>query len=143
MMVSKSTSELMDELMKSNNLELYLKENSQYLVRDEISVYLSNILENKGLVKSAVIKKTELSEVTGYQILAGTRKPSRDSLICICVAMELGLEEIQSLLKAGGFAALYPKNERDAIIISGICGSMSVAGINELLFDNNESTLNK
>lgn len=142
-METKSTDELMNELIKTNNISEYLKANSKHMIVEELSVYLLNILENKGLVKSAVIKKTEISEVMGYQILSGVRKPSRDSLICICRAMELNIEETQEILKIGGFAALYPKFKREAIIISGIGANLSVAKINENLYDNNETTLNQ
>ena len=60
-MTVKTTAELMNELMKANNIGDYLKENSRYMVSGELPAYLSNILEKKGLVKSSVIKKTELS----------------------------------------------------------------------------------
>lgn len=139
----KSTKELMDELMKSHNISDYLKTNSEHMISDELPTYLSNILEKKGLVKSAVIKKSELSEVMGYQIFSGIRNPSRDSLICICVAMALDLDETQEILKIAGFASLYSKNKRDCIIINGIVNQKSVAQINESLYDNTENTLNK
>ena len=142
-MTAKTTAELMNELMKANNIGDYLKENSRYMVSGELPAYLSNILEKKGLVKSAVIKKTELSEITGYQIFSGVRNPSRESLICICRAMELDVDETQYLLRIGGFAELYPKNRRDAIIINGISTNLPVAKINENLYDNGEDTLNK
>lgn len=132
----------MDELLKANNIGDYLKENSRYMVSDELSTYLNNIMAKKGLVKTDVIKKTEFSEVMGYQIFAGTRQPSRDSLICICVAMEMDLEETQTILKIAGFAALYPKTKRDSIIILGLNENKTVPEINETLYDNGEKTLN-
>ena len=140
-MIKKPTDELMDELLKANSISEYLKENSQYMVSDELATYLNNIMAKKGLVKSDVIKKTEFSEVMGYQIFAGTRQPSRDSLICICVAMNMSLEETQTLLKISGFAALYPKSKRDSIIIKGISENKTVAKINEELYNCEEKTL--
>lgn len=140
-MIKKSTDELMNELLKANNIGEYLKENSQYMVSDELSTYLNNIIAKKGLVKSELIKKTEFSEVMGYQILSGTRLPSRDSLICICVAMDMTLDETQAILKIAGFAALYPKAKRDSIIIKGISEKKTVAQINEELYNCEEKTL--
>ena len=119
-MLKKPTDDLMNELLKANNIKEYLK----------------------GLVKSEVIKKTEFSEVMGYQILSGTRRPSRDSLICICNAMELSLDETQSLLKIAGFSALYPKIKRDSIIILGFNEGKPVNKINEALYESGEKTLN-
>ncbi|MBR6941147.1 MAG: XRE family transcriptional regulator [Clostridia bacterium] len=140
-MLTKSTDELMNELLKANNIGEYLKENSQYMVSDELSTYLNNIIAKKGLVKSEVIKKTEFSEVMGYQIFSGTRLPSRDSLICICVAMDMTLDETQAILKIAGFAALYPKAKRDSIVIKGISDKKTVARINEELYTCEEKTL--
>ena len=140
-MIKKSTDELMNELLKANNIGEYLKENSQYMVSDELSTYLNNIIAKKGLVKSELIKKTEFSEVMGYQILSGTRLPSRDSLICICVAMDMTLDETQAILKIAGFAVLYPKAKRDSIIIKGVSEKKTVAQINEELYNCEEKTL--
>ena len=140
-MLTKSTDELMNELLKANNIGEYLKENSQYMVSDELSTYLNNIIAKKGLVKSEVIKKTEFSEVMGYQIFSGTRLPSRDSLICICVAMDMTIDETQAILKIAGFAALYPKAKRDSIIIKGVSEKKTVAQINEELYNCEEKTL--
>ena len=141
-MKKKDTNELMDELIQSDNTDEYCSKNAQFMVNDKISIYLNNILENKGLVKSKIIKKTELSEVQCYQIFDGRRKPSRDSLLSICIAMDLSLDETQQILKAGGFAPLYPKNKRDVIIIKGIQNNLSVAQINEHLYDLDLPTIN-
>ena len=141
-MKKKDTNELMNELIKSDNTDEYCSKNAQFMVNDKISIYLNNILENKRLVKSKIIKKTELSEVQCYQIFDGRRKPSRDSLLSICIAMELSLDETQQMLKTGGFAPLYPKNQRDVIIIKGIQNNLSVAQINERLYDMDLPTIN-
>ena len=79
----------------------------------------------------------------GYQIFSGVRNPSRDSLISICIAMELSINETQEILKVASFAELYPKSKRDSIIINGISNQKSVAQINEILYDNREATLNQ
>lgn len=141
-MKKKDTNELMNELIQSDNTYEYCSKNAQFMVNDKISIYLNNILENKRLVKSKIIKKTELSEVQCYQIFDGRRKPSRDSLLSICIAMELSLDETQQMLKTGGFAPLYPKNKRDVIIIKGIQNNLSVAQINERLYDMDLPTIN-
>ena len=139
----KNTDQLMDELMKAHNISNYLKENRVYMISDELPTYLTNILKKKRLVKSVVIKNSELSEVMGYQIFSGTRKPSRDSLLSICIAMGLDVEETQEILKIAQFASLYPKAKRDCIIINGIVTNKSVSQINETLYELNENTINQ
>ena len=142
-MKTKSTGELLDSLMKSDDIDAYLEGNRADFTNRTLSALLTTILENKGLVKSDVIHKTEMSEVMGYQIFSGVRKPSRDSLISICIAMQLELSEVQDLLKYAGFGLLYPRNVRDSVLIHGICKKLTVPQINELLFDRNEKTLNQ
>ena len=44
----KDTNQLMNELIKAHSLGDYLKENSAYMISDELPVYLTNILKKKG-----------------------------------------------------------------------------------------------
>ena len=140
-LLKKPTDELMNEINQSNNIDKYLKDNSEYMLDRGLSDILESIIDKKGLKKSLVIKKAEISEVYGYQIFSGVKKPLRDKLLSICIAMELTLEETQDVLKHGSFALLYPKNKRDSIIIYGINNNLSVCEINNLLYDKNEDTL--
>lgn len=140
-LLKKPTDELMSEINQSNNIDKYLKDNSDYMVDCGLSDILESIIDKKGLKKSLVIKKAEISEVYGYQIFSGVKKPLRDKLLSICIAMELNLDETQEVLKYGSFALLYPKNKRDSIIIYGINNKLSVCEINNLLYDKNEDTL--
>ena len=67
--------------------------------------------------------------------------PSRDRTICLCFGLSATLEETQELLKRNGFAQLYVRNRRDAIIIYGLSHSMELAEINDRLFAEEEATL--
>lgn len=140
-MIKKPTDEMMDKLLKSNNIEEYIKENEEYFVDLTISQFLSEYIKAKKLKKSAVIKDAEISEIFGFQVLSGTRNPSRNTLISLCIAMKMTVEEVQTSLKIAEFAPLYPKNKRDSIIILGIANSKSVCEINNALYDNGEETL--
>lgn len=138
-LIKKPTNDLMNELGKSNNIDSYLNENKDYLIDKSISQILTDVLKEKNLKKFDVIQKSEISEVYGYQLFSGTKtNPSRDKILCICIAMELSIEEIQNLLKLTGFAPLYPKSKRDSIIIFGINSSLSVCEINNSLYEQGE-----
>ena len=76
------------------------------MIDSALSNYLNQLLEEKSLKKSTVIKNSELNEIYGYQIFSGKRIPSRDKLISISFGLELSLEETQTLLKYAGFAPL-------------------------------------
>lgn len=138
-MIKKPTNDLMNELGNSKSIKSYLNENKDYLIDKNIAQILTDVLDQMNLKKSDVIQKAEISEVYGYQLFSGVKtNPSRDKILCICIAMGLTLEEIQNLLKLTGFAPLYPKSKRDSIIIFGINSSMSVFEINNSLYDQNE-----
>lgn len=140
-MIKKPTDEMMDKLLKSNNIEEYIKENEEFFVDLTISQFLSQYIKAKKLTKSHVIKDAEISEIFGFQVLSGTRNPSRNTLLSLCIAMKMTLDEVQTTLKIAEFAPLYPKNKRDSIIILGIANGNGVCEINNELYDNNEETL--
>lgn len=140
-MIKKPTNELMDALNHSSSIEEYINNEQDYMIDSTISDYLNQLLNEKSLKKSAVIKNSELNEIYGYQIFSGKRIPSRDRLISIAFGMELSLDEAQALLKYAGFAPLYPKQKRDSLLIWGISHQFSIYQINDLLYTENENTL--
>ena len=140
-MTNKSTDEMLGEILATKNIDKYVSDNKENYVDTTVSKALEDILNEKKLVKSEVIKKAEMSEIYGYQIFSGTRNPSRDKLISIAIGMSLTLDETQTLLKKCSFAPLYAKSKRDSIIIFGISNNHSILQINETLFDAEEQTL--
>lgn len=140
-MKPKNTNELLNILKQSNSPKDYIINNSDSLINDSLSTYLATLLSQKGLTKSQVIKAAELNDIYCYQIFSGKRFPSRDTLISICIGMQLNEDEAQQLLKYAGFAPLYAKNIRDSIILFGIINKCSIYEINDSLYSNNERTL--
>ncbi|MCF0230803.1 MAG: helix-turn-helix transcriptional regulator [Enterococcus sp.] len=114
-MIRRLTEELLNELINSAQLDKYLKQS--HFDSLDLCQYLNELLEEKGLKRSEVVKKAGLNEVFGYQIFKGSRGASRDTLLRLAFAMKLNLKETNRLLQAGGLNYLYPKNRRDAIII--------------------------
>lgn len=141
-MEKKSTDELLKQLNSCNNINDYFKENSEQLIQTNIADYLYDVFKEKCLVKSQVFRKAEVDEIFGYQIFSGRKNPSRNTLIAICIGARFTLNEIQAALKIAGFATLYAKNKRDSLIIYGITHAKSVLEINEMLWGENEKTLN-
>ena len=139
--LNKTTGALMDALSKADDIKQFCDNNSDTFISVTVAEALNNLTDEKGLSKALVIKRSELNQIYGYQLFSGSRKPSRNSLLCLCVGLALTLEETQRLLKTAGIAPLYPKNKRDSIIIYGVSNSMSVPEINESLYSLGELTL--
>ena len=140
-MIKMPTDEMMEKLLKANNIEDYIKENREAFIDLTISQFLSEYIKVNKLTKSHIIKNAEISEIFGFQVLSGTRNPSRNTLLSLCIAMGMTVEEVQTALKIAKFAPLYPKHKRDSIIILGIAKHKGVCEINNDLYDNNEETL--
>ena len=139
--LQKDTSKIIDELKLCDDFNTFYSENKNYMVSESLSQMLNDLLKEKCLKKSDVIKKAELSEVYSYQIFSGIRVPERKKLLCLAIGMELNLDEVQMLLKCAGYSPLYVKIPFDSIIIYGVCKNYSVIEINELLFEYNLETL--
>lgn len=82
-----------------------------------------------------------MSEVYLHQVLSGRRNPSRDRLLCLCLVLGTELEETQTLLQSAGYARLYPKVRRDAVIIHALIHRTDLNEVNDKLFAENEKTL--
>ena len=137
----KDTAKIVEELQLNDNFRTFYDENKDYLITQSLGELLTQYLAQQGLSKPAVVKHSDLSEVYVYQIFSGIRKPERKKLLCLAIAMELNLEQVQTLLKCSGYAPLYVKRPFDSIVMYGICNKHPVAQINELLFEYNLETL--
>lgn len=139
--MQKDTSEIVKELGLCPDFQTFYKENKDYMVSGNLSALLSQLLDAKGLKKSQVIKRAELSEVYGYQIFSGVRVPERKKLLCLAISMGLNIEETQHLLKCAGYPQLYVKLPFDSVVLYGLCKGLSVVQINELLYEYELETL--
>jgi len=137
----KSTDELNKELVAAPDLNRFLSKNKENFENLEFSQVLTDMFQRSGMSKAVLAKSAGISEVYLYQLFSGARTPSRDRVLCLCIAMKSPLEETQDLLKSNSFAPLYAKNRRDAIIMYGMAHRMSLEEINDKLFAENEATL--
>ena len=106
------TEELLDELLSTSSLDAYLEEHEPRALT--LSEYLQQLLDEKGLERSRVVRMANLNDTFGYQIFQGTRHPSRDKVLQIAFAMALTLRETNRALTAAGVSELYCKDRRAA-----------------------------
>lgn len=139
--MTKNTAKIVEELALCDDFKTFYDENRDYMVTATLVEMLRDLQEQKGLRKSDIIRRSELSEVYAYQIFSGIRHPERKKLLCLAVAMALNLEETQTLLKCAGYSPLYVKLPFDSVVIYGLCKQLSVIEINEMLFKNDLETL--
>ena len=78
----KDTSKIIEELNLCDDFKSFYNENKDYMLSSTLSELLNELLKEKGLKKSKVIKDSELSEIYAYQIFSGVRVPERNKLLC-------------------------------------------------------------
>ncbi|MBN2883315.1 MAG: helix-turn-helix transcriptional regulator [Clostridia bacterium] len=133
---SKKTHQIETELKDSKDLQKFLDENNDEIKDIDFKWYLNKLIFDKNSSAAKIIKKTNIDKSYFYQFLNGRRKPGRDKLILISIALCLNLEETQKLLKIGMEGALYAKNKRDVIIQYCIINKYSVDDTQGYLDDN-------
>ena len=137
----KKTEDIRKELAAAPNLAEYLSENQEYFSSESVPELLEGLYRETKLSKAEVARRSGMSSVYLHQLFAGKRNPSRDRLICLSVGMGACLDDVQRLLKRCGYAELYARDKRDAIIIYGITHEQDLHEINDALFDENMDTL--
>lgn len=140
-MQAKSTSELERELTGCANLRGYLKRNESALYTPDLSELLHLELEKSGLTRAELLRRSNLNPIYGYQILSGKRRPSRDTLLCLCFGLGLCADETQNLLLHAGYAQLYVRDPRDSILFYALDSGMSLLACNQQLDVHGEASL--
>ena len=135
--MKRSTQELIELMKKSKNYNDYLAENREDLLGSYMKIdrALNSLLADKGMKKSDVIARSGVEVHYAYQIFSGTKVPTRDKVIMLCIGFSLTVEETQELLRVTGYPQLYSKNERDNAILFGIMKKLSIIDMNDLLYD--------
>lgn len=137
MEVKKTTTQLWDILNQSSDIDEYMDENKDEMIDLKLSAYLNELLEENGLSKAEVFKKSNIQQSYGYHLFAGTKtNPSRNHLLQLSFGMGLDLIHTQRLLRIAGLSELYPRSKRDGIIIFCINNSYTLEECFEMLEKN-------
>lgn len=139
--MKKNTDNLSQDLMSTPDLDQFLAQHDETFQNCSVAEYIDALFQVKSVTKSNLAKRSAMSEVYLHQVFSGRRNPSRNRLLCLCFGLSASLEETQTLLKQCGYAQLYPKNRRDAIIIYGILHNEDLFDINDKLYTENEESL--
>ena len=133
--------EILSKINDKNEMEKYW-ENPK--ITDSFSSfvpYYRSLLTAKLLTDTDIINKSGIEKSYYYQLMKESRKPSRDKVLCLCIAAGLNMRETTRALELNGSATLYPKNKRDIIITVGINQKAALVDINLLLDKYNEEPL--
>ena len=140
-MIDKDTSQLENDLAAAESFEEFFADNEEFFQKFTLAQYLEILLQEKNLTKSEVAKKSLLNQVYVYHIFAGRKKPARQKILSVAVAMNCTVKETQRLLYFAGVEKLYVKNSWDSIILFALKNNFDVERTNNLLNKFSESPL--
>lgn len=95
--------------------------------------YLHQLMEEKGIQKADIIRKSMLSRTYAYQILQGTKQAGRDKVLQLSLALSCTIEETNRLLTLAAHQRLYARNQRDAVLIFCIKNQMNIEDVESYL----------
>lgn len=134
------TDKLLEQIKNSRDIDAVLEQNSSDFINPDYAELLNNLLAQKNVSKSDVIKRANLPRTYAYGFFSGEKKPNRNNILQLCFGFELTFDETQSFLKASGFSPLYARNQRDSVIIYALENKMNIIDTNVLL-DNHAMAL--
>lgn len=109
------TEDLLARLLASETPEAYLAQGET--IDRELSDYLNELLQARGLKRAAVARRARLNAQFVYDIFKGKCRPRRNNAIMLAFGLGCTLRETQRLLRLADVGELWPKVRRDAIII--------------------------
>jgi transcriptional regulator with XRE-family HTH domain len=118
-----STAKMASELNSDEDIDIrqWLDNHKGDMIDETLKEHLNELLFQKGISVSDVVKCSGLDKSYVFQIFNGIKKnPSRDKLIAIAFGLHLSIDETQKTLKIAGYKELYPKQKRDVVIFLSI-----------------------
>lgn len=137
------TNDLLKRLQNSKDLEAL----SDYIDNMEsnypysLSEHIKNLLKEKAINTSELIKRSRIERTYCYQILNGRKRPGRDKILAIALALNLNVEETQKVLRIAKEGDLYAKDKRDCILIFALNHKYNLIDTNQLLNHYGEAEL--
>ena len=140
--MQKDTEQLENELVAADDVKNFINDNKDNFKNYTLAEYLNKLLAKKNLSKAEIIKLSQLDTTYVYRVFSGvTKKPARQNVIALALALKLSPKETNYLLYYAGVEKLYVRNEWDSIIFFALENNLSVAETNELLQDSKEFPL--
>lgn len=143
----KTTNDLTEALLKTTpeDLDAVLKEKEASMFAEEkpFAAYMREQIRRKGLKQQDVFLAADISEGYGYKLIAEEKHTrQRDVILRLCFAARFTLEEAQRALKLSGHSPLYPRIERDAVLMVALNQEIyDIPDVNHLLEQHNMDTL--
>ena len=143
--MKKTTKELEGILLNAHsaNVEQIFTENNYSFVNKTFSDYFKDLLSQNKISQQKVFIDADISEKYGYKLISGEKHTNqRDTILRLCYAGKLNVEETNRSLILYGMSPLYARNKRDALLIIAFNDRVGdILDLNEYLIKNREKPL--
>ena len=124
-----TTEELLKTIFKLDDIKKALDFQEEEYIFPEFNDYISKLSDKKNESHEKIISRANLERSFGHKLFAGSRKPSRDTVIQLAFGFEADVELAQEMLKVAGKSPLYPRIKRDVVIIYCLYNHVSLEKI--------------
>lgn len=115
--MNNNTKSLLKDLKTATEAEAFIKKYCKNKSERLFHSYLNQVVCEKHIDMSQVIKNSRISRNYVYNIINGKkRNPGRDKVLALCVAAHMTLEEVDQSLELCDHSRLNPYDERDVRI---------------------------
>ena len=121
-----TTEELLKTIFKLDDIKKALDTQENGFIFPDFNEYIMKLSEEKNESHEKIITRAGLERSYGHKLFAGTRKPSRDTVIRMAFGFEANVELAQEMLKVAGKSQLYPRIKRDIVIMYCLYNHLSV-----------------
>lgn len=113
--------------MKTSQIEKWLSTDEEFdeeLIKRNGSIELCAVIidhmDRANITRAELIRQLDIDRIYGYQLLNGTRPPTRNHLIKMGLLFGLDMESFQRLLKIGRKKPLYVRDMFDAKVFYAV-----------------------
>ena len=104
----------------TEDIDAFIEKYRDKMISDEkpFTAFMRHKLKESGIKQQDVFLRADVPEGYGYKLISGEKRTrSRDVILRLLFASEFPLDDIQRALKLCGMAPLYPKIQRDAVLM--------------------------
>ena len=135
--MNESTTKKLEKILSAINsekqMETFMEEPKVTDGFHSFPEYYNSLPAVQALDNGELIQRSALERSYFYQVMKGTRSPSRDKVLRLCLAAGLTLRETTRALELSGNAPLYPRRRRDIILTVAVNQKAGVIEANLLL----------
>ena len=127
----------LEQIKDTKEFEDFLKRNEKEMHGESFGDSVLRLCAKYKITAALLQPRIAMSKSQFYNLLNGSRHPSKESVIKIAFGLKATQAELNELLYAAGYCGLDPRRKEDAIILFGLSQQKEVGKIDELLREYN------